>query len=155
MTELDEIYDVVADILIQEMRARLISQGKLKKTGGLVDSIEEKITRGQLDILVNDYYEYYVKGRRPLARKVPITALIKWIKRYRFKIGRGRDKRGRFISDNSLAFAIQTSIYKRGIKKKEDVVAIVLKQNESTIDKLIEDKFFEEINEELDRIFES
>lgn len=104
----------------------LIKKG-VSKDSQLVDSIEWKVQNGTFVMLANDYYEYVSTGRRPRARKVPIIPLLDWIKRKRLK-GRSRTS-GRFITNNSLAFAIQNSIYKHGIKGKkyidevEEVVA--------------------------------
>lgn len=60
-------------------------------------------------------------GRKALAKKVPLDALIKWIKRYRI-LGRdqksGKFKKTSTQSINALAFAIQTAIYKRGLKAR-------------------------------------
>lgn len=63
---------------------------------------------------------YYLDvGRKALAKKVPISVLITWIKRYRI-LGRdsksGKYKKTTKQNINSLAFAIQTAIYKNGIK---------------------------------------
>ena len=149
-----EIYDLLGQIIVEEIQTYLVTKNKLLKNNGLVQSIDYEVRQNQLEILAADYYEYYVKGRRPFARKVPIFALIKWIQRYRFKAGRGRDARGRFITDNQYAFAIQTAIYKNGIKKKEDAVAIVLKRNEGTINEIIDSEFEKIIDEELNKIFE-
>jgi hypothetical protein len=48
----------------------------------------------------------------------PLAAILDWIRRYRNKIGRGRNKAGRFISDVSLAWAIRKAIYRRGLKSR-------------------------------------
>ncbi len=89
-----------------------------------------------------DYLRYVVSGRKPGVKKVPIAALIAWIKannigagnlprasirtRVDGKLVRKRAARGRFIdrnaitdlSINRLAFAIQNAIYKRGIRPR-------------------------------------
>ena len=79
-----------------------------------------KITEDGVKISTPEYAQYVDGGRVIGAKKVPISALIKWIRRYRVA---GRNTKGRFVkrtsdSVNSLAFAIQTSIYKNGIKAR-------------------------------------
>jgi hypothetical protein len=150
--DLKNIYDIIGQVLVEEIQLYLVSKKQLLKRGGLVDSFERKIRNNRLEILSEDYYEYYINGRRPFAKKVPIFSLIKWIKRYRFKVGKGRDKKGRFISDTSYAFAIQNAIYKYGVKKKEDVVSIVLKRNNKLIDDLIQEELGRLVDKEIERI---
>lgn len=67
-----------------------------------------------LDLFALDYAQWLNTGRKPLARKVPISALLTFIKQRNL---RGRDKKsGRFLESNRLAFMIQNAIYKNGIR---------------------------------------
>ena len=139
MTEVDEIVEEFTNDLEVAVRATMISKG-MKKTDEVVKTIEFKEVNNVFVLIANDYYTYVDTGRRPRARKVPITDLIKWIK----------DKKIRTTNINSLAFAIQTSIYKHGIKGKryadevEDVVADV---SEIKIADGLEDALAEAIDE--------
>lgn len=85
-------------------------------TGQLLNSLTATVVRtpqgSQLVITYMDYFEAVNLGRRPERKRVPISALLDWIKIRGIK---GRNKRGRFIPNLSLAFAIQTNIYKYGI----------------------------------------
>jgi hypothetical protein len=65
-----------------------------------------------------DYFKWVALGRKPRARKVPVEALIKWLKK------KGIEPRGK-QTYNSLAFAIQNGIYKSGIKARNFVDPIV------------------------------
>ena len=67
----------------------------------------------ELVITYADYFKYVNEGRRPERKRVPLTALREWIKIRGIK---GRNKKGRFISNLSMAFAVQTNIYKYGIR---------------------------------------
>jgi hypothetical protein len=64
-----------------------------------------------------DYFENVNWGRRPGKKKVPISAILDWIKIRGLKPkdykGRGRPSK---LGQLSLAFAIQTNIYKFGIR---------------------------------------
>jgi hypothetical protein len=67
----------------------------------------------ELVITYADYFKYVNRGRPAGVKKVPLTALLDWIK---IRGIRGRDKKGRFIPNLSLAFAIRQNIYKYGIR---------------------------------------
>jgi len=92
------------------------SPGNKVATGQLLNSLTATVVKSpqgsQLVITYMDYFEAVNLGRRPERKRVPITALLDWIKIRGIK---GRNKRGRFIPNLSLAFAIQTNIYKYGI----------------------------------------
>ena len=123
MTDVDEIVQEFSDDLEAAVRVVLV-KNDVEKNADLVKSIEFKEQNGVFVMLANDYYTYVSTGRKPRARKVPIMDLVQWIKDKRI-----RPRAGQTI--NQLAFAIQTSIYKSGIKGKtyltevEDVVADV------------------------------
>jgi hypothetical protein len=90
-------------VLVQQT---MIEQGVPKKSD-LVKSVEFVSEDNGLRMYAFDYYEWLSTGRKPRARKIPIEALISWIKKYRIASGR---------SVNSVAWAIQQSIYRNGIK---------------------------------------
>jgi hypothetical protein len=91
---------------------------KLLAKGGFVQSVAVEPSYDGFNIKVAEQAQYMDSGRKPGGKKVPIAALIAWIKRYR--VGQRDKKTGKFkkrlISINSIAFAIQTAIYKKGIK---------------------------------------
>lgn len=142
-----EILKILGKILEEELKQLMIQRGKLLKNGGLVESIEYKVTEDNgLKLIAEEYFEYYINGRKPGARKVPIYALLKWIKRYKSKIGQFRDKKGRYISDNSMAFAIQTAIFKNGILRKTYIDTFF-----TLNEKLVNDIIVEEISKFLEK----
>lgn len=101
-------------------------------SGELYNSLSATVIPGsngqpsQLEITYIDYFKYVNQGRRKLAKKVPIQAILNWIKIKGVSVKsvdksskrlRGRNKKtGRFGTDLSLAFAIQQNIYKYGIR---------------------------------------
>jgi hypothetical protein len=94
-------------------------QGDKIASGRLYDSIQGSV---EIDADGNpvavlsyaDYFKYVNKGRKKEVKKVPIPSLLEWIK---IRGIRGRNKKGKFIPNLSLAFAIQTNIFKYGIRK--------------------------------------
>jgi len=99
-------------------------QGDKIASGTLYDSIQGSVeidTDGNPVAVLSyaDYFKYVNKGRKKETKKVPIPSLLEWIT---IRGLRPRDRRGRFIENNlrnktSLAFAIQTNIFKYGIRK--------------------------------------
>lgn len=92
------------------------------------------------NLFYNDYLEYIESGRKPKARKVPIMAIISWMKR-------------NFISDDvRVAYAIRESIYQLGIPARP-----LLQPFGNMLDKRFEEKLydyiFNTITEKLDNFF--
>lgn len=93
-------------------------RGNKIATGNLLDSFDYSVeidANGMPVLLLtySDYFKYVNKGRKINVKRVPLNVLLKWIK---IKGIRGRDKRGRFIKNTSFAYAIQTNIFKYGIR---------------------------------------
>jgi len=84
-------------------------------------------------ILMNDYGLFVDLGRAPGKKKVPIQALVDWIRRKRIN----KKTTGKNITDIELAFRIQNAIFKHGINPRPFInEAIVLA--EAMIDGLID-----------------
>jgi hypothetical protein len=86
-------------------------------SGTLANSVEVQATQNgtitQLQILMEEYGQWVQSGRLPGKGYVPVGSLMAWIKQRGLK---GRDKKGRFMTDKSFAFAIQKNIKKFGIR---------------------------------------
>lgn len=98
---------MIEDIFTEEVR-------KEAKAEGLSDWDQIKVisTPSGLELKGPDKYKWVQLGRRKGSGKgtrVPIQALVEWIKKKNIKPRDGK-------SINSLAWAIQMSIYKEGIK---------------------------------------
>ena len=92
--------------------------GNKVASGKLLNSIDYEVITGSdgsptLEISYIDYFENVNLGRRPEKKRVPIKAILDWIKVRGLK---GRNKKGQFIPNLSFAFAIQTNIFKFGIR---------------------------------------
>lgn len=100
---------------LQQITIQAMAQTGVNTSSDLAKSVKYVITKDGIKLMVAEYYPFVSEGhvvkRRALISKVPISALIPWIKK------RGLvPKAGKTI--NQLAFAIQTAIYKRGISGK-------------------------------------
>jgi hypothetical protein len=87
-------------------------------SGKLLNSISYEVINGTdgnptLEISYVDYFENVNLGRRKEKKRVPIKAILDWIKVRGLK---GRNKKGQFIPNLGFAFAIQTNIFKFGIR---------------------------------------
>jgi len=154
--DINRMWDIVGNLVVNAAAEVFTKKGKLLEKGGLVENIKYQVTpKNEIEFLVTKYYEYYVAGRKPFAKKVPISALLKWIKRYRFKVGKGRNKKGRYISDLSFAFAIQQSIYKKGIKAKQDPIEQALIIANDAIEKVVYEDFTTILFADLEKFFGS
>jgi hypothetical protein len=116
-------------------------------SGRLRDSITVEVQQEQgmsvLQILAEDYLQFVQSGRLPNPRGVPISNLIAWIKARGLK---GRDKNGRFISDTSFAFAIQTNIKKFGIRPSNLLDKALEKiESDPRITELVEQAAYDEL----------
>ena len=87
-------------------------------SGQLYNSIQGTIEIGPNGepialIQYQDYFNNVNRGRKAGVKRVPLDALMEWIKVRGLK---GRDKKGRFMSTTNLAWAIQTNIFKYGVR---------------------------------------
>jgi len=118
--------------------------GKSNKiaSSSLANSVEVQIskdTQGNytLSILMEEYWKWVQSGRLPGKKGVPVDSLIQWIKDRGLQ---GRDKKtGRFITQRSFAFAIQTTIKKFGIRPSNFLDSVFEEISSSTeIEELLE-----------------
>jgi hypothetical protein len=100
--------------LMQELKkitVMTLKQSGVKDQSNLSKSIQYVTNKDGVQMLAASYYPYVSSGRKANIKRVPIADLIVWIKQYNI-----RPRPGQTI--NQLAFAIQTSIYKHGIRAK-------------------------------------
>ena len=123
--------------LIKPVARKSGGQSYPMKKGKLYESIKYEIKKNVLDFIANDYAHYVDKGRFSGKKKVPITALVKWI---RWNNLQPRNAKGQYQSPISLAFAIQTNIFKYGITER-NFINPAIKMGEALTDELIELQF--------------
>jgi len=131
-------FQLLADQLALLFQTEIVRQGKIA-SGDLLDSIQgEVVVTGdgfQIQATGNEYAIFINKGRRPNTKRVPLDALIEWIRVKGLSSG---------LDVERLAFAIQQSIYKKGIKP----VPIIDQTIEEVLD-VFGDKIGETISQEI------
>jgi len=100
----------LGQFMINELGKELITQNH-RATGKLIQSLDFTVSKSvestDLLIFMNDYGEFVNTGRRKGAKKVPIPALVEWIKQKGIATGNKKIL--------GIAFAIQKTIEKEGI----------------------------------------
>ena len=132
----DEVVNKYGKYVVQQSKSNLT---KDKKGGGdLYNSVRYKIDKSQddflLDFLMEDYGAFVDRGVKGKTSTYPQTSaalskfqygsgtgpkggltkgIRKWLQKKRFQF---RDKKGRFMSYESMTFLISRSIYNKGLK---------------------------------------
>ena len=157
MVNLDEIVknfatDLLNVILVQLQQPYTSASGKrfrgLDKNSNLYRSMQVSYDATPLiKVEGEDYLKYLDGGRRAGAKKIPVQIILKWIKK---KGIRPRDSRGRFKSMtlNQLAYIIQRSIYRIGIRPRN-----IIKKSFQQIDELYKNDVESGIQEIIDQLF--
>lgn len=141
--------DIVDEILIELLAGTkvIMDTYKLGDSNMIKDS-DWEFEDNAFIFYALDYFKWVALGRKPRARKVPVEAILKWMKRKGI-IPKGKQ------TYNSLAFAIQNGIYKSGIKARNFVDPIV-EYSLDTLSEFIAEEFSiliaDEIVKELELI---
>jgi len=147
--------DNVGQFIINELAKELIKQDH-SATGKLIDSLDYRTTSSSVGqtllIEMLDYGKFVNTGRKKGARKVPIQALVDWIKQ-------------KGIATNNkkalgIAFAIQKTIEKEGSPtirsrrngKKTEFVDDTLERIESDINRRLEEAAFKTVEVQIDNL---
>jgi hypothetical protein len=107
----------IQDEILLAIKKVMIEHG-VKRKADLYKTLELKAKYNSLTLYAYDYYEWLSTGRKKFQKKVPLDALIYWIRHYRIPSGRGKN------SVTRLAFKIQNAIYKNGIQGKGYIDAV-------------------------------
>lgn len=92
----------------------ILLRNKKIATGALYNSIRYDVSSdGTILFFFAEEGKWVQQGRRKGAKMPPPGPILRWIK---VKGLKGRDKRGRFITDKALTFLIARSISEKGIK---------------------------------------
>jgi len=145
----DKDIKVLGQFIINELATELIKQDH-KATGKLISSldynIEDSLLSTDLVITMQNYGEYVNTGRKRGAAKVPIKALVEWIKQ------KGIETNNKKVL--GMAFAIQKTIEKQGIPtansrkrgKRTEFVDDTIKRIQAEVERRITEMAFREVN---------
>lgn len=160
--DLTAIAPIIEDIIRQSLYEPVYpfgfanNKGKSNKvaSSNLARSVQVRTVKKNdmtvLQVLMADYAQYVQAGRRPGKGFVPIKPLIQWIKDRNLK---GRNKKGRFITNESFAFGIATNIKKFGIRPSPFLdVAMEKILSDPRIMEIIGDNAYEELINTLEGI---
>jgi hypothetical protein len=125
-----------------------VSSGTLARSVQVVTKQSKDVT--VLQVLMEEYSQWVQSGRRPGKKYVPIGSLMKWIKERGLK---GRNKKGKFITDKSFAFAISRNIKKFGIRPSNFLdISMEKIMNDPRIVELIGDSTYEDLINTIEAI---
>jgi len=125
-----------------------VASGTLARSVQVVTKQSKDVT--VLQVLMEEYGQWVQSGRRPGKKYVPIGSLMKWIKDRGLK---GRNKKGKFITDKSFAFAISRNINKFGIRPSNFLdISMEKIMNDPRIVELIGDSTYEDLINSLEGI---
>lgn len=131
--ELKYTLENLADYMRQAFVQELIDRGH-QASGKLIRSVEVKVDNFVKGLAITGYAEFYGKfvesGRRPGVKRVPLDALIEWLKQKNFSEDANRIR--------GIAFAIQATIFRDGIKQSPWIEETVNK-NEREITNILEE----------------
>jgi len=145
----DKNIKILGQFIINELATELIKQDH-KATGKLISSldynIEDSLLSTDLVVTMQDYGKYVNTGRKRGAAKVPIKALVEWIKQ------KGIETNNKKVL--GMAFAIQKTIEKQGIPtansrkrgKRTEFVDDTIKRIQAEVERRITDMAFREVN---------
>jgi len=102
--------DLIKEVMreIQTATLAVLSNYKLSGTD-LEKSIEWEYKDNSFILWANSYFEWVDKGRRPGVKRIPVEAIIKWMKKEGIRPYKSQ-------TYNQAAFHITNAIYKVGIK---------------------------------------
>jgi len=160
--DLEQIAPILEDIIRQSLYEKRYPFGFSKNRGvgnkvasGTLARSVQVVTKQSKDVtvlqvLMEEYGQWVQSGRRPGKKYVPIGSLMKWIKDRGLK---GRNKKGKFITDKSFAFAISRNINKFGIRPSNFLdISMEKIMNDPRIVELIGDSTYEDLINSLEGI---
>jgi hypothetical protein len=146
-----ETLDKVGEDLVKTLVKNLLKADK-KATGTLIRSVDYKLVEKangiMIELLAADYLTNVDEGRKAGSKQPPLKSLDRWV--IARKIA-PRDKKGKFISRQSVKFLIARSIAKNGIKPT-NVIQKTIDEVYSKKKTLIEKAAIEDINALIDKI---
>jgi hypothetical protein len=153
--DLEQIAPILEDIIRQSLYEKRYQfgfanyRGTSNKvaSGTLARSVEVQVQQKNdytlIQVLMEEYGQWVQSGRMAGKGFVPVGSLMRWIKQRGLK---GRDKKGRYMTDKSFAYAIQKNINKFGIRPANFLdISIEKIMNDERIVNLIGEATYEDL----------
>ena len=153
--DLEAIAPILEDIIRQSLYEKRYQfgfanyRGTSNKvaSGTLARSVEVQVQQKNdytvIQVLMEEYGQWVQSGRIAEKGFVPVGSLMRWIKQRGLK---GRDKKGRYMTDKSFAYAIQKNINKFGIRPANFLdISIEKIMNDERIVNLIGEATYEDL----------
>lgn len=139
----DDLRQILGDLIpdLNKITIDYLTRSGIKSGSNLAKSSTFVETENGLALEANYYFTYRSEGRKRGVKKVPIRALIDYIKRYGIVPRAGQ-------SINQLAFAIQTAIYKRGIQPL-GYLERIMEASADVTEEVVADELIEDIADEV------
>ena len=153
--DLEAIAPILEDIIRQSLYEKRYQfgfanyRGTSNKvaSGTLARSVEVQVQQKNdytlIQVLMEEYGQWVQSGRMAGKGFVPVGSLMRWIKQRGLK---GRDKKGRYMTDKSFAYAIQKNINKFGIRPANFLdISMEKIMNDPRITELLGDAAYEDL----------
>lgn len=106
------VLDEICVDIKKAIQAIYIKDADVLPNSDLVKSVEVTNKRNVINVFANDYVKYIESGRKKFTKKVPIAAILVFMRKRKISPTKG-------ITKNQLAYIIQNAIYTNGIKGKK------------------------------------
>ena len=106
----------VFDLLKEEVKLltqKILLENGLHDNDNIFKQVKVKTSKDGLEIYLNEYIKFIESGRGKYKKKVPISALLRFIRKRKIVVAG--------INRNRLAYMIQAAIFKNGIKGKPKI----------------------------------
>ena len=120
-----ELYVAFTSVLIEETQP--VRRERFRRSN-LIKTLKVVVGSSDIQVIAQDYIENLDRGRKPLTKKIPISALLSWLQ----ELGLPRS--------NSMAFRIQNSIYKKGIRGR-NFIEKAFTSLEKEVGKILDETF--------------
>ena len=158
--EIEQIAELIEDIFKEALLERRYKYGISGRgsgiankiaSGRLYDSIKAIPQGDAIGIEMEDYGKFVQSGRQPNLKGVPIDKLVMWIKDRNIT---AKDKKGKRIKPENLAFAMQKTIKKFGIPSLPGWWDIAFENifNNKELEEALEDMVIDFFGDKIDEI---
>ena len=104
--QIQELLEAIAETYVENVKTEMIAVGL--QDSDIIEEVTYKINGYTIELIIPEYYKYIESGRKPFAKRVPPSALLKWM--IRKGIFKGQE--------NKAVWAVRENIFKNGIRPR-------------------------------------